>query len=61
LLLKRRRAVATPGSGVGCEGACAFVPRLLLEGPRATPRRAVVLCAERASRLKSGVLAVAPI
>jgi hypothetical protein len=27
----------------------------MLEGLRATPRRAVVLCAERASRLKSGV------
>jgi hypothetical protein len=52
--------VATPGRDVRAHSFMAGYLVVLLEGPRTSPRRAVVLCIERVSCLASSVLAFAP-
>jgi hypothetical protein len=49
--LSRCHTVATPGCRAGCPGERTLVLRPVFVGPRITPRRDVVPCAERASCL----------
>jgi hypothetical protein len=53
-------AVATPGRDVRAHSFMAGFRVVFLEGPRTSPRRAVMLCTERVSCLVSSVLAFAP-